>query len=420
MHLALPVQIWLPLGLALFAPLFIVTVALPISRRRLRGIATVLALRTVGLLALGFFILAALATFAVVHTGLRELRARHLRDLDVLAGSLGADPFELGANDARPRMELFRAKDADIAIVAASPDSCASRCVLVTDNRSFDRTTLRARLGGAWPTSGGQGMITIDSRPYLLIASSGRNAKPQLRATVIAAIDAGYLADQAAHTAWLLVAISYGLLLIVGWSSWQQVSCSLATRIHALNTQLLSGNVDESHEKFDVGGHELRELADSVSAYIKRTLEEKSSNDERYRRLVELAPDAVLMCADTRIHSANPAAIALAGASNGGEVIASNIDRFLKFEGRPADGARTGGVRLATWTQLDGTALHVEVAEIADSIGGELVRQFVIRDVTHSRRREADLAHRAEHDSLTGLVNRARFESRLRELLAPG
>jgi len=54
------------------------------------------------------------------------------------------------------------------------------------------------------------------------------------------------------------------------------------------------------------------------------------------------------------------------------------------------------------------------------SIGGELVRQFVVRDVTHSRRREADLAHRAEHDSLTGLVNRSRFESRLRELLAPG
>ena len=150
------------------------------------------------------------------------------------------------------------------------------------------------------------------------------------------------------------------------------------------------------------------------------TLEEKSSSDERFRRLVELAPDAVLMCADTRIRSANPAAIALAGAENRNDVIASTIDRFLSFDDRNTDPTRSGGLRLATWTQLDGSELHVEVAEIADLIGGELVRQFVVRDVTHSRLREADLAHRAEHDSLTGLVNRARFESRLRELLLPG
>lgn len=419
MHLALPVQIWLPFGLALLAPLFIVAVALPISRRRLQGIATVLALRTVGLLALGFVILAALATFAVVHTGLRELSARHLRDVDALAESLGQDPLGLGAGDARLRMELFRATDADIAIVAASSDACSSSCLLVAGNGSFDQATLREPLAEAWPALAGQGMITIHHRPYLLIANSGRNGAPSRRATVVAAIDAGYLADQAAHTAWLLVAISYVLLIVVGWSSWQQVRHSLAARIHAINTQLLSGNVEESHETFDVGGHELRELANSVSAYIKRTLEEKSSSDERYRRLVELAPDAVLMCADTRIRSANPAAIALAGASDRAEVIASTIDRFLRFEDK-LDAARSGGVRLATWTQLDGTTLHVEVAEIADSIGGELVRQFVVRDITHSRRREADLAHRAEHDSLTGLVNRARFESRLREILAPG
>ena len=36
------------------------------------------------------------------------------------------------------------------------------------------------------------------------------------------------------------------------------------------------------------------------------------------------------------------------------------------------------------------------------------------------KNREAALAHRAEHDWLTGLVNRARFESRLHEMLVPG
>src|SRR5262249_10225408 len=146
-------------------------------------------------------------------------------------------------------------------------------------------------------------------RPYLLVASSFRAPTANGPAMIIAAIDAKYLADEAARTAWLLLGISYALLVIVGWSSWRQVSRSLATRIHAINTQLLSGKADESHDSFNVDGSELLELAHSVSAYIKRTLEEKSSSDERYRRLVELAPDAVLMCADTRIRSANPAAV---------------------------------------------------------------------------------------------------------------
>jgi diguanylate cyclase (GGDEF)-like protein len=422
MHLALPVQAWLPLGLALLAPLLVVAVALPLSRRRSRGIATVLALRTVTLLAVGFAVLATVATVAVVHTGLRELAGRHAADVRSLADALERKPFGLGAADTQLRLALFQTKDPDIAFVVAGTDGCRTTCVLSVTDPRIDSDALKAHLIQTWPaTDAGRHAITIDRRPYLLVAASLRTASRQAHSMVIAAIDAEYLADQAAHTAWLLLAISYVLLVAVGWSSWQQVSRSLASRIHAINTQLLSGNADESHEGFAVDGHELRELASSVSAYIKRTLEEKSSSDERYRRLVELAPDAVLMCADTRIRSANPAAIAMAGAQNRGDVITSTIDRFLKFDDSGPESARSGGgVRLATWTQLDGSVLHVEVAEIADSIGGELVRQFVVRDVTHSRRREADLAHRAEHDSLTGLVNRSRFESRLRELLAPG
>jgi diguanylate cyclase (GGDEF)-like protein len=193
----------------------------------------------------------------------------------------------------------------------------------------------------------------------------------------------------------------------------------LATRIHAINTQLRSGVVDESpHESLEVDGHELRELADSVSAYIKHSLEEKSSSDERHRRLAELSPDAVLMCADRRIRSANPAAIILAGARHRADLVASSIDRFLEFDNdKETDGS--GALRPAIWRRLDGRVLHVEVAEITDASSDEVVRQFVVRDVTSRRLREADLAHRAEHDSLTGLVNRARFELRLNELLDP-
>lgn len=418
MHLALPVQAWLPLALAILAPMVSITVVLPLSRRRSRGIATVLALRTVTLLAAGFAVLIAVATFAVVHTGLRELAERHLSDVRLLADSFERGPLGIGAVDTQLRLELFRTKDPNVAFVVAGTDACRSACVITSGDNRFQTDSLKDELIRAWPSDDRRRTaVVIDEKPYLLVAATVRSPAPGPRSAIVAAVDAEYLASQAARTAWLLLAISYALLGLVGWSSWQQVSRSLATRIHAINTQLQSGNADGSHLSFDVVGHELRELADSVSAYIKRTVEEKSSSDERYRRLVELAPDAVLMCSDMRIRSANPAAMALAGARNRNDVISSTIDRFLRFDD---EGRQGGGVRLATWTQLDGSELHVEVAEIIDSIGGELVRQFVVRDVTHSRRREADLAHRAEHDSLTGLVNRSRFEARLREVLAPG
>src|SRR5438105_15131610 len=77
-QLALPVHAWLPLGLAALAPLLLAAVIVPLSRRRGRGIATALALRTVLVLAVGFATLAAVATVAVVRTGLRELHQRHV------------------------------------------------------------------------------------------------------------------------------------------------------------------------------------------------------------------------------------------------------------------------------------------------------------------------------------------------------
>jgi diguanylate cyclase (GGDEF)-like protein len=297
--------------------------------------------------------------------------------------------------------------------------------VLSFADRGFDPRVLKERLIAAWTTKPvDQHTVSIDKKPYLLVASPVRDVAGKPRSAVIVGVNAEYLADQASRTAWLLLGISYALLAVVGWTSWQQVSRSLATRIHAINTQLRSGVVDESpHESLEVDGHELRELADSVSAYIKHSLEEKSSSDERHRRLAELSPDAVLMCADRRIRSANPAAIALAGAKHRTDLVASSIDRFLEFDNdKQTDGSgagSSGALRPATWRRLDGGVLHVEVAEITDSSSDEVVRQFVVRDVTNRRLREAALAHRAEHDSLTGLVNRSRFELRLNELLDP-
>jgi diguanylate cyclase (GGDEF)-like protein len=419
-HLALPGTAWLPLGLGALAPLLLAAVIV-VSRRHRRGIATVLALRTVVVLGVGFATLAAVATLAVVQTGLSELRERHLPELRTLGEVLERNTLGPVGGDAVLRLALFRAKDPNVGFVAAGSNSCRGSCVVSAD-ASFDLEDLKRHLIANWPAtpagSHADGpMMLVGGRPYLLVASPVRDANG-VRATLVAGVNADYLAQQATRTAWVLLGISYALLVVVGWISWQQVSRSLSTRIYAITSQLKSGSVHEENERLEVDGHELRELADSVAEYIKRNVETRRSSDERYRRLIELAPDAVLICSKTGITFANSAAIALAGARNRYDLMGAPVERFLEFE-ETVPGTPASALRPAKWKRTDGGVLHVEVAEVADSTDGDTVRQYLVRDVTHRRLREAALAHRAEHDSLTGLVNRARFETRLTELLDP-
>lgn len=419
-QLALPVRAWIPLGIAAIAPLVLAAI-IPFTRRRGRGIATALTLRTVVVLSVGFGVLAAIATFAVARAGLRELNQRHAADVRVFAAQLENAPLGLNAGDVQLNLTKFGAKASDIAFVAAGADACRAVCRMAFNEKRFNPRTLKDRLVRAWTTSPNDRVIlSMDGRQYLLIASPLRDVTNKPRTGLVVGVDAEYLADQAARTAWLLLIISYSLLFIVGWTTWKQISRSLATRIANMNKQLRDGVVDDSpHESLDVDGHELRELADSVSTYIKRSLDERSASEERHRRLAEMSPDAVLMCADRRIRSANPAAIALTGAKNRADLVASPIEKFLEFiDEKRADGTGAG-LRPATWRRLDGKLLYVDVAEVVDKSGNEIVRQFVVRDVTSRRQREVELEHRAEHDGLTGLVNRGRFETRLNELLDP-
>src|SRR5581483_8034117 len=105
-------------------------------------------------------------------------------------------------------------------------------------------------------------------------------------------------------------------------------------------------------------------------------------------------------------------------AKNRADLVASPIHQFLTFEEGRRESDKSGELRPGTWKRMDGSTRHVEVAEITDTSGGEVIRQFVVRDITNRRLREAALMKRAEHDALTGLVNRARFEASLAELLA--
>ena len=68
----------------------------------------------------------------------------------------------------------------------------------------------------------------------------------------------------------------------------------------------------------------------------------------------------------------------------------------------------------------DGTEYGIEdsAAPIRDAEGAILGCVLVFHDVTEQRRISGEMTYRATHDALTGLVNRAEFESRLKRVLA--
>ncbi|MCR4304034.1 MAG: EAL domain-containing protein [Gallionella sp.] len=95
------------------------------------------------------------------------------------------------------------------------------------------------------------------------------------------------------------------------------------------------------------------------------------------------------------------------------DALESPVERVLR-EGR------TGGLDEHTLLiARDGgeTAIDESAAPICDRNGQVTGVVLVFHDVGHTRRLTSQLTHQATHDSLTGLPNRAEFESRLQQLV---
>jgi len=113
--------------------------------------------------------------------------------------------------------------------------------------------------------------------------------------------------------------------------------------------------------------------------------------DERYRQLVELAPDAILIHDGTRIVLANDAVLRLAGATRRDQLLGLPIDRFLDppflkaVETELVDSvvpAEPTPPVQETFRRLDGSEVQVEVRAVGFLDRGHPSVHAVIRDIT--------------------------------------
>jgi two-component system, cell cycle sensor histidine kinase and response regulator CckA len=132
----------------------------------------------------------------------------------------------------------------------------------------------------------------------------------------------------------------------------------------------------------------------------KRAEEELRDSEERYRRLVELSPDAVWVRRGEKIIFINSAGVKLLGAQSPDEVIGKRAIDFIHPAHREIAARRMAELQSPGQTvpfleekfvRLDGSEIDVEVAATSFKIGKESASQVIVHDLTERKRAEREL-----------------------------
>lgn len=169
--------------------------------------------------------------------------------------------------------------------------------------------------------------------------------------------------------------------------------------------------------------------ADAARYAIERKRMEQAlqESERRYRGLVEMSREAILIHSQGKLVFVSDAAAGLFGASAPEQLIGRSFLDFVHPKSRDAvteysrklaaQGPSTPFVKYKL-IRLDGAHFDAEVAASHCSHGGKPALQLVVRRVAVRRRIEHHLSYPAQYDLLTQLPNRTQFRDRLVGTLA--
>jgi PAS domain S-box-containing protein len=138
----------------------------------------------------------------------------------------------------------------------------------------------------------------------------------------------------------------------------------------------------------------LNEEMKNEVAERKRAEESMRESEERYRQLVELSPDAIVIHSAGRFVYVNSAALSLLGATSPDQLVGKPVLEIVSREMRGEVAGRIrkvyeGGYRSPLYEEkiirLDGTPLDVETASISFVHQGQPAAQVIIRDITQRK-----------------------------------
>lgn len=150
---------------------------------------------------------------------------------------------------------------------------------------------------------------------------------------------------------------------------------------------------------------------------LERQIAEQTAreNEERYRQVVDMSPDAIMIERDEEIIFVNQGTLNLLGAPNAEQVKAMPFLQLVPIGWRERMQEKMDELRAhpdesrsfeGKLVRFDGTVIDVEIRRATFLYGGEEAIQTVIHDITKHKDYEEQLRKQALHDALTGLPNR--------------
>ncbi len=153
-----------------------------------------------------------------------------------------------------------------------------------------------------------------------------------------------------------------------------------------------------------------------------RVLDALRESEERYRLIVELSPDAILIEVNGEIVFTNPSARLIFRETHHLSLIGRSLASLIRRAQTETDALRlminpeseTEEVAI----RLDGSAFDVSVYRISLTYQGQPAIQMVARDISIRKKLEYQLSFQATHDPLTGMNNRSALLERLSDAIS--